>query len=45
VVEVLAATVDSSAGDGAATLPALDRLGRDTELGRHLFRGEHAGGK
>src|SRR5271154_2707207 len=42
-VEVLAPTVDSSAGDGTSALPDLDRLVRDAEFGRHLLRCQHAG--
>ena len=44
-VEVLAATVDPSAGDGSSALPDLDCLIRDAELGRHLLRRQHADGQ
>ena len=44
VVEVGAATVDPSAGDVSASLPDLDRLGGDAELGGDLVEREHACG-
>ena len=44
VVEVGAAAVDPPAGDVSASLPDLDRLGGDAELGGDLVEREHACG-
>ena len=44
MVEVGAATVDPPAGDVSASLPDLDRLGGDAELGGDLVEREHACG-
>ena len=44
VVEVFAAKVDPTAGDVAASLPDLDRLDGDAELGGDLLEREHACG-